>query len=52
MKGPNPTARIEKVSRDQPKSIKKLAIPEAAIPVCAIRISIFTNGTGITTNSL
>lgn len=50
--GQRPTARIENVSNDPPKSIKKLANPECAKLVCAISKSIFTNGTGITTNNL
>ena len=52
MKGPRPIATMENDSNDHQNSIKKLASHEVATPVCIIRRSTSTKGTGIATSNL
>jgi len=52
MKGIKPTAIIENCSNVHPKSIAKNSKPQVVVFTASRKISIFTKGTGITTNNL
>jgi hypothetical protein len=52
IKGDKPTATIEKFSSDHPSNITKNHKESIAEPLDAIKTSISTKGTGITTNNL